>query len=319
MIREHQVERVRMDGFDAIRLDSPDGVAATFVPGAGMVCCSLTHRGEELLGQRRGLRVYAERGSTMGVPILHPWANRLGRMGYAIDGVEVSFPAEDPLLHRDGNGLPIHGIVAGAPDWQVNRAETTVGAAVLEATLDLGANPAAMRLFPFPHRLVVEAVLARNMLAWRTTVRATAAVPVPIAFGYHPYLRLPGVPREEWRVTLPVRRRMILDERRLPTGETEAAERLVDAPLGERMFDDLFVELDPDAAFVVEGGTRKLTVRFDAGYRCAVVYAPREDDVVCFEPMTAPTNPFDGGGVRFHAHPGADFSATFSVEISNVG
>jgi hypothetical protein len=28
---------------------------ATFATGAGMVCCSLRHRGVELLGQRRGL------------------------------------------------------------------------------------------------------------------------------------------------------------------------------------------------------------------------------------------------------------------------
>ena len=45
---------------------------ATFVPGAGMLCCSLRHRGEELLAQNAGVDVYAERGKTMGIPLLYP-------------------------------------------------------------------------------------------------------------------------------------------------------------------------------------------------------------------------------------------------------
>ena len=36
-------------------------------------------------------------------------------------------------------------------------------------------------------------------------------MPVPVAFGYHPYLVLPGVPRAEWEVELPVDARLLLD------------------------------------------------------------------------------------------------------------
>ena len=66
-----------VDGIPALTLASDgDGLEATFVPSAGMVGCSLRHRGEELLGQRGGLRTYIEERSTMGIPLLHPWANR---------------------------------------------------------------------------------------------------------------------------------------------------------------------------------------------------------------------------------------------------
>ena len=54
-----------------------------------------------------------------------------------------------------------------------------------------------------------------------TTVRASRDSPVPIAFGFHPYLRLPGVDRREWDIDVPVRERLRLDERMLPTGERE--------------------------------------------------------------------------------------------------
>ena len=57
--------------------DEESGLEATFVPGAGMLCCSLRHRGEELLAQNDGVDAYARQGKTMGIPLLYPWANRL--------------------------------------------------------------------------------------------------------------------------------------------------------------------------------------------------------------------------------------------------
>ena len=51
-----------------------------------MICCSLKHRGEELLGQRDGLRAYVDHYSTMGIPFLHPWANRLGADRFELAG-----------------------------------------------------------------------------------------------------------------------------------------------------------------------------------------------------------------------------------------
>ena len=66
---------------------------ATFEPRLAMVGSSLTHRREELLAQRNGVDGYRDRGSTFGIPLLHPWANRL------------DVPLGSPLLHDDGNGL----------------------------------------------------------------------------------------------------------------------------------------------------------------------------------------------------------------------
>ena len=77
-------------GLSALTLTSPDGgVEAAFVPEAGMVGCSLRHRGEELLGQRGGLAAYVAERGTMGIPLLHPWANRLGRERFEAAGREV--------------------------------------------------------------------------------------------------------------------------------------------------------------------------------------------------------------------------------------
>ncbi len=311
----HEVREGKRDGLPTCELVSPDGLVATYVPGAGMVCCSLRLAGAELLGQRKGLLPYAQHGSTMGIPLLHPWANRLARMGYRLGDVDVSLPSDSPHIHDDGQGLPIHGLVSGCSAWQIETAEAGDGEARLAARLDFAAQPELLELFPFPHELVMDVTLAESSLVVRTTLRATGERRVPVAFGYHPYFQLPDLPRCDWQVTLPVRRRMRLDERCLPTGVTEPVGP-VSGPLGETVYDDLYTEIAPDPVFVLAGGGRRIEVAFGEGYPVAVVYAPANDDVVCFEPMSAATNPFEGGAELPWVEPGGSFHADFRVTIS---
>jgi aldose 1-epimerase len=311
----HQLRETERQGLSALELTSPSGLTASYVPGAGMVCCSLRCKGEELLGQRKGLAAYAARGSTMGIPLLHPWANRLGRMGYALGGTRVELPADSPLIHDDGNGLPIHGLTGGCPHWRVLEREADAKSARLLAELDFAARPELMALFPFAHTLRMHVTLTERTLEIETTLRASGDTAVPVAFGYHPYFQLPGLPRAQWQVTLPVRRRALLDPGCLPTGRTEPF-AVAPGPLGDRVYDDLFPEIEPNPTFVLAGGDRRIEVRFGDAYRVAVVYAPANDDVVCFEPMTAPTNPFEGGGDLAWVQPGASFSARFSIHVA---
>src|SRR4051812_50185636 len=67
-----------------------------WVPSMGMVGASLRHEGRELLGQRGGLEAYASRGATFGIPLLHPWANRLGGVSYDAPGGQGGLRAGPP-------------------------------------------------------------------------------------------------------------------------------------------------------------------------------------------------------------------------------
>lgn len=58
-----------------------------------------------------------------------------------------------------------------------------------------------------------------------------------------------------------------------------------------------------------------MTVRFDAGYRFAQVFAPPTLDAICFEPMTAPTNALVSGMALTILAPGERYSATFSITV----
>jgi aldose 1-epimerase len=289
--------------------DPSSAVTAQWVPDGGMIATSLTDSGTELLGQRRGLDAYLSDGKTMGIPILYPWANRLGDNTYTAENVTVALTPGENGVRADPNGLPIHGVLAAYPGWRV----TAESATELSAELDFGADPRLLASFPYPHLLAVSARLAERTLTVRTTITATGAAAVPLCFGFHPYLQLPDVARSEWIIETPPLRHLSLNEKGLPTGDTtEQAPK--SEPLGDKAFDDAYDQMSDGAVFAVSGGGRRLEVHFDQGYPAAQIFAPLAEDVVCFEPMTAPTDALRRGGYRC-ARPGEPAVTQFSIRV----
>lgn len=275
-----------------------------------MVGWSLRHKGEELLAHPVSLSAYVETGHVSGIPLLHPWANRLASPEYEIAGRHVKLDLSAPNVHTDPNGLPIHGLVAGIPYWEVVQHKKSR----LRARLDFAARPELMAGFPFPHLLELTVELLDGRIEIDTELTPTGEIPVPVAFGFHPYLRLPGLDRQRWVVELPVSSRMQLDDRMLPTGVSERV-HIPPGPLGERSFDDGFDGLTEPPEFVVSGAGKRLSLRFVAGYRFAQVYAPRGGDFICFEPMTAPANPFDSNRTPLARAP-SGYLARFEIAAS---
>ena len=302
-----------IQGFPAIRLGSLGGdLDAAFLPGVGMVGASLRHRGDELLALPRGLARYAGGRGTLGIPLLYPWANRLGAESFDVAGAHVAL-AGSPLVVREEHDLPIHGLLAGSRDWRV----TASGGDALAAELDWGAHPELMAAFPFPHRLALEVSIREHSLSVRTTVTAGPDRPVPVAFGFHPYLVLPGVPRRDWRVELPAMRHLELDARDIPDGRSRPAPAVA-GPLGSRTYDDGYSGVGDGTTFALAGGGRRITVRLDTGFAFAQVFAPPTLDVVCFEPMTAPTNALVSGDGLTVLEPGAAHVAAFSIAVADA-
>src|SRR3954449_10474571 len=99
------VGRGALDGFETVTLSAGE-LEAAFAPGAGMAGVSLRHVGAELLDRQAGLRTYVERGAVMGIPILHPWANRLAGFDYALDGRSLRLADGPPLVGGEEHRLP---------------------------------------------------------------------------------------------------------------------------------------------------------------------------------------------------------------------
>src|SRR4051794_19595029 len=213
-----------------------------------MVCASLRRGGTELLGVRKGLEAYAATGSTMGVPLLYPWANRIAGRRFEVMGRTVDLDRAPERFRDDGEtGLPMHGAKAAGGAWAVQqRTERS-----LRASFDWGADAELMAAFPFEHRVTMEVALSPDAARWRVEVEGQA----PVAFGFHPYFRATSASALDVRARGPLAR----DAHRLPTGAGAPAEPLT-GELGERTFDDAF------AAPTGPCRLGALTVTFEEGF-----------------------------------------------------
>jgi aldose 1-epimerase len=290
--------------------DPSSPMTATYVPSAGMICTSLSDDGVELLGQRRGLPAYLSEGKTLGIPILYPWANRLSANGYQLDGGAVTLTPGVGGVRTDPHGLPIHGVLAAYPGWLVTEQSENR----LIAELDYGSRPALLASFPFPHVVTLDITLADRALTVQTTVTATSSAAVPLCYGFHPYLTIPGVPRSEWTLQTPPLHHLPVDDRGIPTGAVDDWPAYSEI-LSDKTFDDGYDAVPPGGVFALAGGDRRIEVVFDRGFPAAQIFAPGNDDVVGLEPMAAPTNALSTGGYRT-AEPSRPDVSEFTIRVA---
>ncbi|HUI56055.1 MAG TPA: aldose 1-epimerase [Bryobacteraceae bacterium] len=231
-----------------------------------------------------------------GIPFLAPWANRIDGDSYWVNGSRYLLNPGLGNLGRDDHHRPIHGLLSFFPDWILVslRADHCASATF---RLECARHPALMAQFPFAHTITMTHRLADGALEIETTIENQCAEPIPVAIGYHPYFRLPDVPRDRWRVHLAARDQVVLDDLLIPTGERRAVEFADPHPLAAAPLDDVFTNLvrDPDerARFWVEGDRQRITVDYGPKYTVAVVYSPAGHDFICFEPMAAITDAFN--------------------------
>jgi aldose 1-epimerase len=285
---------------------------AIFWPAAGMLCASLGFRGIELLRRVDDLDAARIKGSTAGIPLLYPWANRLASLPYRAAGRQVSLDPSSPLLHFDDHKLPMHGVPWSQLQWKVisNHADA------LTARLDWLSRD-LLAIFPFPHHVEMAVRLRSLDLEIQTTIFADSGSSVPISFGFHPYFGIPGIPRAEWTLTAPAMRKLTIDSNGIPTGE-ETPSAPFAAWLGNTSYDDGFALSSERATFSIDGNGYSITIEFKYGFDFAQIFAPTYKEFIAIEPMTAQTNALcSGEGLRVIA-PGEQFTASFRIEVSRL-
>jgi aldose 1-epimerase len=287
-------QKLTVDSIETMRLSDPThGMEVSICPSVGNIAYDLRVHGKPILMSPQSLSAWKQKPSQAGIPLLAPWANRLDGDAYWANGKHYLLNPDAVTIRRDDNGLPIHGLVLFASSWQVERLQADQNAAEATSRLDFWKHPEWMAQFPFAHSIEITHRLYGGVLEVRTSIENRSAESMPLVIGFHPWYQIPEVPRDRWKVHLPVREHYVLSPKTIPTGETKPVDFPDPTPLAGRQLDDVFGGVDHASEFSLEGDGRKVSVRFGPKFPIAIVYAPSTRDVVCFEPMTGLTDGFN--------------------------
>jgi aldose 1-epimerase len=294
-----RAECASQDGIATVRLSDPARqMSVAVVPSIGNTVCAFEVNGKNVFHfPAASLAEFRERRALAGNPFLAPWANRLDGDAFWANGARYGLNPALGNLRRDSHGLPIHGLLAFSPHWQVVETGADAAGAWCASRLDFWKFPDLMAQFPFAHSIEMRYRLAGGALEVATRLENLSVLPMPVAVGFHPYFRLHDAPRDQWRIHIAACDRLTLSSALVPTGERHPALLADPLPLAGAKVDDVFSGLirgaDNRAVFWAQGIHEKISVVFGPKYTVAVVYAPPGEEFICFEPMSAITNAFN--------------------------
>ena len=297
---------------------SPQPVEAQVCPAAGGCVVSLRVGTAQLLHLPLPLGQFVAAERTGGIPLLHPFANRLHGHRIEVEGRRIDADLS-PFRHADSKGRPMHGFLLRwpgreGPGWAAEP-RTDHEMAELSLSIEWAEHRELYEAFPFPHRLVQRYRLRPDRFEVGCEIHARDAA-LPASFGWHPYLTLPGAARGDLRLTLPQVEPIPLDAEGFPMAPSPrgAVEPAAQRPIAERAWDDLFRVVAPPSTVRLDDGRRTVEVRLGATCRFLQIYSPAGADFVAIEPMTAPTAALETGGPDLSIVPaGGVFRAGFEI------
>jgi aldose 1-epimerase len=293
--------QISIDGVPVVCLsDAKRGIEVSILPSMANMACGMKIHGKNILVfPDMRLSEFQKKPMQTGIPFLAPWANRMDDAGFWANGKRYNFDMALGNVRQDGRGLPIHGLLGSSAPWRVTDVGTDRRSAHVTSKLEFWKYPDWMKQWPFAHEYEMTYRLADGALEVRTTVSNLSAETMPLAIGFHPYYRIPEVPRDQWMLRLPACKAVLADDRRIPTGELKTMDLPNPLPLKGRTLDDGFTELERDAhgraLFSIEAGEKRIELLFGPRYPVAVIWEPAPApgqalDFICIEPMTGITN-----------------------------
>lgn len=293
MAANYAVELRSEDGVEIVRLvDAANKTEVSIAVSIGNMAYDMQVNGKPVFwSPYKQVSEFKARPIMLGNPFLAPWANRIEPDGFQFGGEFHPVNKELKNLRRDGNGLPIHGLVTFTNRWKHVEVAATAEGARATARLDVYRYPDWMTHFPWAHRIEMTHTLRDGQLEIRTRIENIAQSEMPVSIGFHPYFNITDAPRDEWVVTLPARNQVVLSPKLVPTGERVPNPHSQPTPLKGLTLDHVFDGIEGSRTFSVAGKQQKIEVVYGPRYRVAVVYAPAgRGSFICFEPMAGVTN-----------------------------
>ena len=298
---DYTVQQLSIEGISVVRLiDSHREIEVSILPSHGNRAYEMKVHGEDILfPPATDGTDFLKRVGQNGIPFMAPWANRLDGTGFWANGKRYNFNSDLGNFWKDANGLPIHGLIMNSALWKLVDMGADEDSAYVTSRLEFWKHPDLMAQWPFAHSYEMTYRLANGSLEVQTTVSNLSAKAMPLVIGFHPYFRIPGIPRDRWTLHLPVRKKVIMDDRMIPTGEFIDLDLPNPLPLKDRTLDHGFMDMEYDvdgcATFSITAGKKRIDVVFGLKYPVAQIWLPTPPpgqswDFICIEPMTGVIN-----------------------------
>jgi aldose 1-epimerase len=251
--------------------------------------------------------------------VLAPWPNRLADGRYEFEGESVQAAIDEPE-----RGNAIHGLVRWLP-WRAHAHAQNV----VSMFCQLHPTPG----YPFSLELRIDYRLGRGGLTVATSARNTGEAPLPFGVGFHPYLTVGTDVVDTAVLSLPATRRLVLDDRAIPTGDVRpvtGTEFDFTAPrwIGPTRLDTAFTGLERDeagrawATLVNPVDDVSVALWMDERFEYLMCYtADTVDEAhrrrsVAVEPMTCAPNAFRSGAGLVTLGPGQAWAGSWGIRPS---
>jgi aldose 1-epimerase len=247
--------------------------------------------------------------------ILAPWPNRLEDGRYSRYGFEATAALDEP-----SKGNAIHGLVRWLP-WTVR----SQGPSEVVLGCILHPQPG----YPWRLDLSVECRLQPGALNVTMNATNVSDGPAPFGVGFHPYVTLGGSIEDAF-LTIPAGRRLLNDDRGLPTSDESVKETAFDFTtrrrIGATQLDTAYLDLtrgdDGRVRVEVDDEDRRasVTVWAGRGFDYLMVYtgdtlepALRRRRGIAIEPMTCPPNALATGSGVIRLQPGGSWAGSWGI------
>lgn len=278
-----------------------------YVPGRGVVKVLRSPSLEEARDLLSGgpEDPYGNRSFSVGGALLIPFANRIrgtflpdqDRIETLILGRPVRLPANWKGKRPDAEPAAIHGLIQTLA-VDILEKEVSADKALVTGRAEAG-NFNGHWLSET--RLDFQISLQADRLELEVTATNVGREPLPMGIGWHPWFRIPSGERAQVRLTIPARKRLVVNNYSdvFPTGEVvPVAGTPYDfsppggALLSEQFLDDCFVDLEEDedgnqVAEIVDpaSGYGVRVISASPAIQAIQVYAPTHQAVVALEPQ----------------------------------
>lgn len=286
------------DGIELVKLSSTTSdFSIKIAVNIGNTIYSILKKNKEYLYFPFELKAYKNISQLAGIPFMHPWANRLEGDYILIDQKKHDFSKSiDTTMSRDGNNLPLHGLLLKSDKWKtkeiINQKDAISHIALIEFE-----DEEELAIFPFKHTLEMKTTLTNCGISIEVFFINNSQNPMPLSSGFHPYFVINALKRDDLEIKIPFKNILLSNEIMIPSGNEIKKELVFEGfiddkiSLSDNYFDHGFEELDQTKTCSVNQAETKFEINF-GDYEFGQIYAPNkmEKPYICIEPMLAKTN-----------------------------